>query len=575
MSQSPHVDETGLAPKSAPGNLDAPLHVVDVAPSRPVGRSSAYVVLGGALVALLYGCGARTFDLADVVRYAQMTFEMRHAHTLIPTFDGAPYYGAMPLPTWAALAFSSLSGTVTPAAARVLPALASIATVALLLWFGRRHVSRRVGSLAAAAVCLNALTIAYGRGSRIDTTLGLGVTLFALGAFCAFAAWERGWRRRAGWSIAAGVGLALAVAAKGPAAAALGLAAVLPYAAVERRFVSALQFCLVSACVTVALSAAWLVPYARLLGPVEWHAFLRQFVGNETIAKVQGEYGKTEPIWTYAVEFVPKLFPWSLPALWATVRVLRRPSAATPVERFAVGWLVVPLLLLSLAGGKHVRYLIPLIPAVALLAGIELDRWAAGASDVWRRVARNSGWVLAGAAGAAGVAVTAYAVLHDGATVVRLLPGVATVAAAAYALWGLAKRRADSASRGLYLAVCGCVALHFGVFLALPSTQSERSSYHRLAEQLSAEPGGLVRGLAVVPPRRRRRRVGVTLRSRQLGLYLGEWVDDATDRDALPAGPLLARGPIADRVVLREFMFRPDDDLREQRWRLLGGRHTP
>lgn len=69
--------------------------------------------------------------------------------------------------------------------------------------------------------------------------------------------------------------------------------------------------------------------------------------------------------------------PWSLLALWAFWKVVRRPSTGDDerrLERFIFCWFFVGLIIFCVAAHQRGRLIIPLLPAAALLAGRELAR---------------------------------------------------------------------------------------------------------------------------------------------------------------------------------------------------------
>ncbi len=73
-------------------------------------------------------------------------------------------------------------------------------------------------------------------------------------------------------------------------------------------------------------------------------------------------------LWWYLPLLPLILFPWFWwPPLWKGARALVHEGLERPV-RFCLAWLVPGFLTLSLISGKQVHYLLPLFPAVALLA---------------------------------------------------------------------------------------------------------------------------------------------------------------------------------------------------------------
>ncbi len=538
----------------------------DDATGRPASHWPAAIVLAGA--ALMFGLrlGAPDFDNHDVARYSQMAFEMRHAGTLVPTLRGAPYHEAMPLPTWACLAAADLQGEVTPISGRILPALSALATVALMLLAGTRLVSPAVGVLAAGFTAVASLTFTYARCSRVDETLGLAVTAAVIALYAGARAESRG--RAAAWCAGAGTAVALAIAAKGPFAAGLVAAAAGPALLLERRFRFLAAGGLLVLAVAAALTAAWLLPYASYLGPDGARAFYDQFVLNETVAKFEGDYGKVEPFTMYAFQMVPKLAPVSILAILAAVRLLRRPRATTPFERLALSWFLVPLLLLSLSRGKHMRYLIPLVPAMAFLGAMEVGRMLEAPGEGMRRALawglRGLGalFLLAGA-------VAPFALARYGETSVLGLGLAALVAGGGVAAVLAAGRGRPGASLlGLFAAAAAGVAAYFAAYLPSPEVQRRESPLREAAARIApvlGDRGTFPVVTAGAAPRRDRDFAC-------LGLYLGRWVAEVPEERLSPADPVLAPVPLEGRPVLGTLDIRWDGGGRPEPWLLLGPR---
>jgi hypothetical protein len=108
--------------------------------------------------------------------------------------------------------------------------------------------------------------------------------------------------------------------------------------------------------------------------------------GRELVAHVvkDGEHlpgqGFWEPVWNTFTNFLP----WSIVALPAFWRVVKRPAAnidERQFERFLFCWVMVSIALFSVAAHQRGRLAWPLVPAIALLVGRQLDQWLANISS--------------------------------------------------------------------------------------------------------------------------------------------------------------------------------------------------
>lgn len=535
--------------------------VVARASSRVWWSAADWTVLAGAAAVLFVGLGAASWDTGDVSRYARMVLEMHHAQTLVPTLGGQPYHEAAPLAAWAPYATAWALGGLSPLAVRLPSALSMFAICVLALALGR-VCSARAGRIAVAAIVLNALTLGHGRESRVDALLAFAVS----GAVIAFFAATRAasMRRQLLLYLLAGASAALAIAAKGPAAAALIGAALGPVLLYEGRWRALAAGGAVAGAVAVGLTAAWLVPYLRYLGPAESEAFYKQFLLLETLDKVTRGYGKALPFWTYAVEMLPKLAPWSLLGAAALWRILRRPGAASGVERLCTSWLLFPILLLSAASGKHIRYLLPMLPALAVLAGSELDRWL---DALARRPLRGLGASL----GAIGALLTAVGLAAPialtwlyGASAYAFAAGICSAIAGVAVLRQAPPERVLSPGP-LYIAAVSLVVFVYAGVLPLPVI-ARQSSYVRLAEAVAPNLQSGDRQLWIVQPDDPRQEVTAS----QLALYLDDcWVDSTTAEAAPPEGLILASGVLPRRSVRARITWQRKSRGPPETWYLL------
>ena len=87
----------------------------------------------------------------------------------------------------------------------------------------------------------------------------------------------------------------------------------------------------------------------------------------------QGRTDHLQPFWYYGAAYLYALAPWGLAAFTAIPWLLRR-DEDTPAKRYLVAWIVLGVLLLSLAATKRELYLLPLAPATAILAAGWIER---------------------------------------------------------------------------------------------------------------------------------------------------------------------------------------------------------
>ena len=116
----------------------------------------------------------------------------------------------------------------------------------------------------------------------------------------------------------------------------------------------------ISLFIGIAIALAWAIPAAKAGGPVYGQAIL----WGQTAGRAVKSFAHRRPCWWYLPIIPIVTLPWSAQLL------LQLKSARIKLDkgtRFCLSWSIPSFLLLSLVSGKQIHYLIPLLPAAALL----------------------------------------------------------------------------------------------------------------------------------------------------------------------------------------------------------------
>jgi 4-amino-4-deoxy-L-arabinose transferase-like glycosyltransferase len=278
---------------------------------------------------------------------------------VVPTRGGEPYLEKPPLLFWAAAGVFALTGGAGETTARLPSLLATILLTALLHRSARRWYGEPVASNAALVFASSALVLQRGAWMATDALLALGV-------FGAVIEFERmrddGARsaavRAAGW-------LAFAVLAKGPVALLLvglaltaGAIAGLPPIRLRRLLRPAAMITMIGGVST------WPVALALRAGGV---SPILDALWKQTATRYFASWDNLEPWWYYAEALPLAMLPWTVlaPAAFdgAVFASLKRDARS----RWIAIWAGLALLAFSIPGGKRGVYLLPLVPALALL----------------------------------------------------------------------------------------------------------------------------------------------------------------------------------------------------------------
>jgi 4-amino-4-deoxy-L-arabinose transferase-like glycosyltransferase len=190
---------------------------------------------------------------------------------------------------------------------------------------------------------------------------------------------------RVGWALAAGFWLAEAagILLKGPIVPLIALATAASLAIADRdaRWLARLRP-LAGLCLVAVLVLPWLIAIEHATAG----RFLTRAVGHDLLPKLLGgQQAHGAPPGTYLVLALVTFWPGSLLIVPALVRGWRTRRA--PAERFLLAWLVPAWLAFELVPTKLPHYVLPLYPALALLAGRALAEGFAGAIEGPARVA--------------------------------------------------------------------------------------------------------------------------------------------------------------------------------------------
>ncbi|HYT94816.1 MAG TPA: glycosyltransferase family 39 protein, partial [Gemmataceae bacterium] len=318
----------------------------------------------------------------DEGRYAEIGREMlARGDWVVPTLNHEPYYDKPPLVYWLVAVSLHFLGTHV-AAARSVPALAAFLTVLATFLFTRRHFGSRVGWLSGLALALMPAFTQCGRTLILDSVLALFVVLSLFTAYEAI----RGRRLHWGWWTASAACCTLAVLTKGPVALVL-LGPPLVACAWLRRDGPrpGLVAWAVYVGLVVCLAAPWFVVFSARDGAFPYEFFVRHH-----LLRYLGEDFHAGPIWYYLPVLLAGCLPWSFlfPSLtWFLCA--RRPPAGVVRPRalgFCLLWVGWCLLFFSLSRGKLPPYILPALPALAILLGSHLD------AVLWGPLGRSSRW---------------------------------------------------------------------------------------------------------------------------------------------------------------------------------------
>ncbi len=416
------------------------------------GRWMPWVLAAVAVFVLSFELGSRELSSPDETRYAAIAWSMgKTGDWLMPTHNVKfKHWHKPPLTYWLMASSFAVLGQ-NEWAARLPSACAALAAVFGVYVIGRTLHGPRTGLLSGLILLASPLFFALARLANTDMLL------------CAFVTWTWvcfvrsvfGRKRRHAWFVLGGAFAGLGFMTKGPVVLVATLAPMLVYLALTN------QWRHVGWWPWLAATGAFLVvalPWYVIV-TVRNPVLLGYFVEYQTVQRMTTEIHKrTAPFWFFFWLVPLGFLPWIFLVPSEIRASLRRRVGGSSENRrrvlAPVAWALVVFVFISLTKSKLATYCLPLLPALALLAGHALDRALDGV--------RSARWVLW--LGIVLMAMAAAAVMLSPVVFAwARMEGLVTlhvVGAASFLLFGAAAVLAASCGRkavGVILVVAGMV----------------------------------------------------------------------------------------------------------------------
>ena len=291
-----------------------------------------------------------------------------------------PYYDFLPRLEKPVLfyAFAALSYKffgISEAAARFPSATSAFAALLLTYFFTRRLVGAWAALWSGFVLLTCVEFFAFSRIVILDMTLALFITL-ALSSFYLASAAERGGKKRAYYFLMYAA-LACATLVKGSIGVVFPGMIIGSYLAVRRKWSAIMEMEIGWGLLIFFLIAAPWYAWAEIRRP----GYLAYFLGQEHFARyLTPYYQRTKPWYYFFVVLAGGFFPWTLFLPSIARRLWKKPL--DDFTLYLLLWTVVPFVFFSFSRSKMAEYLLPIYPALAILAGKiiteALEKW-----EVW------------------------------------------------------------------------------------------------------------------------------------------------------------------------------------------------
>ena len=329
----------------------------------------------------------------DETRYADVARGMlASGDFVVPRLHDRVYREKPPVFFWASAALDALGVplTVSP---RLVSVLSALGTLALLPLVGAAlGFAPRTSARGALVLATTPLFLVYAQMGLLDLLCTFLVTA-AIAAKCARDA--AGGRARTALAGAEGLALGLALLAKGPVLLLfpLGLRAGALLSRGQRGPARPDRSDALVLALALALAGGWLAAAWRGTGGPD---YVRAITLGQALRRVTGDAPHLRAPGFLLASSLVGFLPWSVIAAGALPRLWRASAGRwAPGVAPLLGWIALPLGLLSLLETQQPHYVLPALPAAALGAGALLD----DEPPAWvRRLLAGVGFVFGAAA---------------------------------------------------------------------------------------------------------------------------------------------------------------------------------
>jgi 4-amino-4-deoxy-L-arabinose transferase-like glycosyltransferase len=436
---------------------------------------------------------------ADEAYYAEAAREMvESGDWLTPHFNYRDRWEKPVLYYWLTAAAYLVAGPVEWAA-RLWSALSGIGLV-LITWSMARRRDAPAGStdpawLAGAIAATTFGYVAEGRMALPDLPLTFCITLTIWSATRASLDGEPAPPRNVWWALA-GAAAGLGFVMKGPVALVVPALVLLPIWWREWPRVIGLRLgILLAAVVFAAIGLPW---YAAMWAE-HGTPYLRSFfVGDNVERFATGRFNERRIPGYYVAVLVGGLLPWSAYLMAFLTRSLPRlrslTQTLTDAEWRLVIWSVMPLIFFTISVGQQPRYILPVLPPLAILLAATLGRRidaarSAGAPGDLRAATWSTALLFVAVAvllaRAQPILVVAYPLLTWAGVAVIVAAAVALAGVAAWSAWPRLPVVLVAAAAALLLAI------QFGALAGQRPEPVEEMAALVKAHRLDAEPVGV------------------------------------------------------------------------------------
>jgi len=380
---------------------------------------------------------------------------------VLPTCNGELRINKTPLSYWLVGIAAKVTGKVDEFTARLPNAIFAILSAATILYFVNRMLTLRIAVISAAVWATSLAYIRCAHSARPDMALTFFVTLCLLSFYSAINAENR--RRQIIYALVFWISFALGNLAKGPAPVPFVLIPLVCYVVIFRQWKLLLKLLPIAGpIIFLVIVLPWPLAIAQR---VNWDLLVwkREFIDRLFGDYVPGHF----PFYYYLGIMFKYVTPW----VFFLPLALAAPfysawNKKQPVMRFLWIWFVISLAFLTADACKRQHYILPLMPAMAILIGILLEDMAFTQNGYTKDFAKNilKGHAIIIIAGTLGTAIY-LTVTKPQFLVPVVLLGIVTITASLFVILLFAKGKPAPACAAVFAGITIWFMIAYPCFL--------------------------------------------------------------------------------------------------------------
>ena len=392
---------------------------------------------------------------------------------VVPRYNNNLRMEKTPLNYWLVAITSEFTGGVDELAARIPNMLMAMLSTAAVIYFVSQYLTFRIAVMAALVWSTSLGFVRYGHSARPEMTLTSFTAISLLSFYSAAQTTHR--KKQIVYAFVFWISFAMAMLAKGPAPLPLiGLPVFLYLLLFGKWKIIPKMLPIIGPVIFLLIVLPWPGLLASRLAQTSDHADIMTFWKEEFIDRFTGQqFTGRKPFYYYTYVMFQHMIPWAafVPMTLAAPFYKIWGNRQKTMMFFWL-WFTADVVFMSLSCGKRIHYILPAMPAMAILAGILLEDMIFTRQCYSTRFARNTllfhgGAVVAGVFVAPAFITKANSNLLQPAIILALIILIALVVSIILFL----KRRNNYACVVLFAGCCVFLMVPF-VAIVMPQNKN-------------------------------------------------------------------------------------------------------